>query len=759
MTDQTPSSRAEVPEPMAHNDHLLSSPPRPPPSSLGKERRKPSITPRKFQRFFTPRSRVSSKPSAARKALHDLTAPALNRGQTPLSSPLKPISEEQLGAVVEDDLPDLRTAKRRKTQHTPSRSHLPSPLQTSPALLPTPDIGPGLSSPIRHVRFRPNRRMDVDQHDGVSEDEEEEDPPLPSPKPKKIVPLHTRGLGGQLVHRMTGDVNLGRLVPGRHLLAITQSEMILLTFVIDWRTDTAKFYSKPDDVHLSSSHEGAPRAIPFCTTSCHTVGDEEGYVRLLDTSKDFSKIHLSFQAHGNAVIDLAFSGDDKLLATASGDQTGRVIDTETQTPLNILGHHTASLKQIRFQPGRGQDCVLATSGRDGSIQIWDLRCKGGPVQDMSISNEDRLRHGAPKPVNPGCVVNSIYDAHARTQRQTKSSKNSSTTDVARTGEVPGRIGEVSVTSLQFLPPGREHLLLSACEADASIKLWDIRAVHTHRHHKTSTPISFTAPPPSHAAWRPFGIASMTLNTAGSRLYALCKDNTVYTYSTSHLVLGSAAELTPALPGQDPPRRRHYPHNQAHEGLGPLYGFRHPLFHATSFYVKAALRPASNGNSEMLAVGSSDGCAVLFPTDERYLFFSTPDSPEESYFIGGSTALLPTATPSRPGLRSGGTPSLLRTNSNSLFGRQQHDTRVPITKRGVPLIRGHDKEVGALTWTGDGRKLVTVGDDYLVRCWRDGDDEVAKDLRRGGEGEGRRWGCGWGDLGDGWEGDGGEEVDW
>ncbi|KAK0735485.1 WD40-repeat-containing domain protein [Apiosordaria backusii] len=552
MTDQTPSSRAKASESMANNDSLLSSPPRPPPSSLGKERRKPSITPRKFQRFFTPRSRVSSKPSAARKALHDLAAPALNRCQTP-SSPLKPISEEQLGAPVEDDLPDLRNAKRRKTQHTPSRQHLPSPLQTSPAILPTSDLRPGLSSPIRHVRFQPNRRMDVDQHDGVSEDEEEDDLPMPSPTVKKIVPLHTRGLGGQLVHRMTGDINLGRPVP-------------------DWRTDTAKFYSKPDDVHLSSSHEGAPRAIPFCTTSCHksdlvAVGDEEGYVRLLDTSKDFSKIHLSFQAHGNAVIDLAFSGDDKLLATASGDQTGRVIDMEKQTPINILGHHTASLKQIRFQPGRGQDCVLATSGRDGSIQIWDLRCRGGPVQDMSIHNEDRLRHSAPKPISPGCVVNSIYDAHARTQRQTKSSKSSSTTDVARTGEVPGRIGEVSVTSLQFLPPGREHLLLSACEADASIKLWDIRAVHTHRHHKTSTPISFTAPPPSHAAWRPFGIASMTLNTSGSRLYALCKDNTVYTYSTSHLVLGSAAELTPALPGQDPPRRRHYPHNQAMRVLG------------------------------------------------------------------------------------------------------------------------------------------------------------------------------------------------
>lgn len=267
MTDSTPSTRAaKASESTENNDPLLSSPPR---STIGKERRVPSITPRKFQRFFTPRSRVSSKPSAVRKALHDLTAPALNRDQAPASSPLKPISEEQLGAPIEDELPDYRTAKRRKTQHTPSRSHLPSPLPTSPGLLATPDIRPGLSSPIRHVKFRPNRRMDVDHHDGVSEDEDDE-PPLPSPKLKRIVPLHTRGLGGQLVQRMSGDACLGRPVPGRHNLMIPPG-IFLLTCILDWRTDTAKFYSKPEDVHLSSSHEGARRAIPFCTTSSHSM--------------------------------------------------------------------------------------------------------------------------------------------------------------------------------------------------------------------------------------------------------------------------------------------------------------------------------------------------------------------------------------------------------------------------------------------------------------------------------------------------------
>ncbi|KAL2151825.1 hypothetical protein VTH82DRAFT_5009 [Thermothelomyces myriococcoides] len=747
MADKAPSSPTR--RSVTSNASIASSPPRAP-SSRTKERRNPSITPRKFQRFFTPRSRVPSKPSAARKALCDLTAPALNRCQTP-SSPLKPISEESL-----PNPDDGHRGKRRKLNHsTPEKqaaSYLPSPLNSSP-LLPTAELKPALKSPIQSLKSRRVLQDGVLRDEDVSEDEEEEQEVVATPA-KAPVPLHRRGLGAQLVQRMTGTMRYA-------------SERPLECPIGDWRTETANFQSRPEDTHFSSSHEGAARAIPFCTAACHknslvAVGDEEGFIRLLDSEKDFSKIHLSFRAHGNAIIDLAFSEDDHLVATASGDQTSRVIDMMTQRPVSILGHHTASLKQVRFQPGRGASCVLATSGRDGSIQIYDLRCRGGPVQDFRIVSEAGLHHSLPKPANPGCVVNSIYDAHARTSRQGKSQQSSSNPgDVARLGEVPGRAGEVSVTALQFLPPGREHLLLSACEADASIKLWDIRAVHTSRHHKASTPVSFTSPPPGHVAFRPFGICSMVLGGDGSRLYALCKDNTVYAYSTAHLVLGHATELTPARPGAEPPRRRHHPHGTAHEGLGPLYGFRHPLFHATSFYVKAAIRPAADGRSELLAVGSSDGAAVLFPTDERYLrdAWSLPDSErdQETYYIGSPTDEAPSVvTRPRPGLRSASAApaTLTRTNSTSFMfsssSRHGGSGVTPVVRRGTPLVRGHMKEVGAVAWTSGGR-LITVGDDFLVRCWSE-DRERAADLRLGGETGGRRWGCGWADVGTAWSGD-------
>ncbi len=448
-------------------------------------------------------------------------------------------------------------------------------------------------------------------------------------------------------------------------------------------------------------------------------------------SETFEKLYLTFQTHGNAIIDLAFSEDDELLATASGDQTSRIIDMMTQTPLAVLDHHTASLKQVRFQPGIGQGNILATSSRDGSVRIWDLRCKNLIVQDFSIDRQSNLEYALPRSSTRGGIVNSILGAHARTQRQARQQGGAApSADMVTRWEVAGRIGELSVTAIEFMPAGKEHLLLSACEADASIKLWDIRNIYSSRQ-KASTPISFTAQPSSHTQWRPFGISAMSLSGDGARLYAVCKDNAIYAYATSHLVLGHAPELSSR---GDPPRRRN---GTAQEGLGPIYGFRHDRFHATSFYIKSAIRPVRNGLSELLAVGSSDGCAVVIPTAERYFDgrFTAPSMSK----VTTSSPSTSIAMPDKPPLL----PPFSRSNSMSNLNTRPVDT-IPIHRFGTALVRGHEKEVGALTWTTEG-KLVTVGDDYLVRRWSE-DQSRAAELRTGGEGEGRRWACGWARVG-------------
>ncbi|KAJ2896698.1 uncharacterized protein MKZ38_005298 [Zalerion maritima] len=688
-----------------------SSPPAQPPKS-GHARGAPSITPRRFRRFFTPRTRLSSRSSASRRALHDLAGPALNRFQTP-SSPLKPLHESNVDSGR--FTAPRRAAKRRRIADTPPASS-PLALESSPVLRPSGFTRPELLSPL-------NALPQLDSDDDMGCDHDDHPEPL-----NPVAPLARRGLAG---HRLQ-----------RELAAIPRAGHSILRFpVADYQMETADFCSTPDEAHTNISHDGFGNCIPFCVTGCNTnslvaVGDEEGRVRLLDSAEKpeyggFDKIYVQFRPHSNAIIDMDFSSDDSLLATASGDQTGRVIDMMTQTPLSLLAHHTASLKQVKFQPGKGSNSVLATSSRDGSIQIWDLRCKGGPVQELAVERQTSLGFGAPRRINPGCVVNSIYDAHLKAYRPSFINAPTSLDTPNRGEGIVGstqRLGEVSVTAIQFMPAGKEHLLLSGCEADASIKLWDIRSIHTSRHKTTAAPLSYTTPPDSHTQWRPFGIGSLALGGDGSRLYALCKDSTVYAYSTAHLMLGHAPELS-----MDAPRRRQL---QTEQTLGPVFGFRHDSLHAGSFYVKCSVRPAKDGRSEILAVGSSSGSPLLFPTNERYQKEQLEKNKlqERQESTQELASQNPFGSRQLPHRRT-----LFRTNSMSSMSGRSADT-IPICQNGTALTRGHNVEVGAVSWTNDG-KLVSVGDDYLVRCWGERRDE-ARELRTCGEAGGRRWNSGW-----------------
>ena len=405
----------------------------------------------------------------------------------------------------------------------------------------------------------------------------------------------------------------------------------------------------------------------------------------------------------------------------------------TQRATYSLNGHVSSVKQVRFQPGGSN--VIATSSRDGGVQIWDLRCKGfdSPVQDLRISLESSAGETSINPLNHKMTwarsVNSIFEAHASRLAAyaiaPSPNKMAPSFDAPSKTERPGRRGDVSITALSFLQPGREHLLVTASEANASVKLWDLRTTHNHRRTRAK-PLSSTRQPESHNKYRHFGLTSLSLSGDGGRLYTLCRDNTIYAYSTPHLILGHAPELSKMT---SKPRRSG---GLEKEGLGPVYGFRHPKFHATTFYVKSALRPAKDDKSELLAVGSSDGCAVVFPTDERYMRRSDDlrTQPSNSPFVTR-----------RPALR--------RSGSGTGFLTRLEDS-IPIYQHGSALIRGHNREVTGLSWNSNG-ELVTVGDDFAVRCWREGAE--ARDLRLGGEKEGRRWGCGWAEAEEGWDDDG------
>jgi WD40 repeat protein len=335
----------------------------------------------------------------------------------------------------------------------------------------------------------------------------------------------------------------------------------------------------------------------------------------------------------------------------------------------------------------------------------------------SLASDPDDEPSAPLPkINYPQPVRTVQDAHTFMPKALKLTGDKPETQFSQ--------DNVTVTSLSFLPAGRENLFVTASSTNACVRLWDMRTSYNIRKGHP-VPLSTTREPDCHVSHRSWGVTSMALNGDGSRLYTLCRDAYVYAYSTSHLILGGSPDMNM---NNTRPRRTGGPNK---EGLGPLYRFGDPGLQVSSFYVKTALRPAKDDRGEMLAVGNSESSAVLFPTDERFLEpTNLADQPE-----------LPPNTQAplgRPGLR--------RTNSEvGLSGRPE--SAIPTYRTGTRLVEGHQKEVSAVSWAHGG-ELVTVSDDFSARCWREGPD--ARDLRTGGEADGRRWRCGWADTKDSYD---------
>lgn len=630
----------------------------------------PPITPRRFNRFFTPRTTNGTRPARGlRKALRDIPRASLNIRQNEATPPPK---------------------KRRKLSFH------------SPTSIP--------SSPLRKVGFLTSSQEpppDNDVHIGVVHDEVNSeastdiDGELEEVR-GRLRTYRVRGTSASLLFNRLGARPSRAEISGKDL----------------YLHETGSFYSTATDVNVdngppSTGQQHRNLSLPFCATSCNTnplvaVGDEEGHVRLVDSADEcaskFSQSFLIMKPHDNAIMDLEFCEDDSLLATASGDQTCHVIDVKTQKSVWSLMGHSSSVKKVQFQPGSTH--LLATCARDGAILIWDTR------ENHSDRPAHTVQSAITQDISGVQPKHAIHDAHQGRLRSTPRAHS-------------GR-NDFSVTSLAFIDSNRPHLFATASESDSVVKLWDMRS--THRYRRKTIPVSCTNEPKSHEVHRRFGITSLAMSTDHSRLYTLCRDHTVYAYSTSHLILGSAPEFS----WTTKPFEVNKSHPDSSTGRGPLYGFRHPALQISTFYPKLAVRKSTNSTPEIIAVGSSDDCSVIFPTNARYL---------------NSFARQVPAPRRDPAQRPRFTRMDSQSASLSFIHRrfaEDRDGDIPIYYHGTPLVKGHSKEVTAVTWSSEGN-LITISDDFATRCWRE-DAEKARQIRQAKQGEAERWGCGWADLG-------------
>ncbi|XP_068729272.1 denticleless protein homolog [Montipora capricornis] len=323
-------------------------------------------------------------------------------------------------------------------------------------------------------------------------------------------------------------------------------------FPVDFALESFCCHKEDEHFVQRREYDVPPFACRFNKTAQggHMLGiaDEDGWVQILDTRKKGSRsIVKEWNAHENAVFDLAWMEGEQMLVTASGDQTLRLWDINHDDCLTLFKGHSCSVKSVDFR--NADKFVFATGARDGNVMVWDIRC-------------NRRSGHFNEPVN---IISNAHAEKAPRAPQTmkkKTRRSSSTKSVLTTGQQ-------SVTSVLF--QGGEKLISSGA-MDGQIKIWDLRKTYTNL---KQDPVPFHVFPYPGQGMRKHGFSSLVLDSTHSCLFASCTNDNIYKYSCTAL-------------GQEP--------------LGIFYGHLN-----STFYVKAALSP----DDQYLISGSSDSNTYIW----------------------------------------------------------------------------------------------------------------------------------------------------
>src|SRR5438874_7296189 len=108
---------------------------------------------------------------------------------------------------------------------------------------------------------------------------------------------------------------------------------------------------------------------------CWAAGSKRGEVRVWRDAGQ--TLHLFWQAHTDLVLSLAFSPDERMLASGSLDGSIKLWDVES-CALLWSGWHTKGSTCLAFAPDGG---MLASAGLDATVRLWDAKL-GTPLENV-----------------------------------------------------------------------------------------------------------------------------------------------------------------------------------------------------------------------------------------------------------------------------------------------------------------------------------------------------------------------------------------
>ena len=127
-------------------------------------------------------------------------------------------------------------------------------------------------------------------------------------------------------------------------------------------------------------HSGSVSSVAFSHDDKHLASaSHDSTVKIWDTAS--GKCLQMLEGHSERVSSVAFSHDDRHLASASDDTTVRIWDTASGKCLQTLDGHSRLANSVAFSH---DDKHLASASYDNTVKIWDI-ASGKCLQTLGVS--------------------------------------------------------------------------------------------------------------------------------------------------------------------------------------------------------------------------------------------------------------------------------------------------------------------------------------------------------------------------------------
>ena len=439
------------------------------------------------------------------------------------------------------------------------------------------------------------------------------------------------------------------------------------------------------------------------------MGSRRGGARVW---RDGGKIlNLAWQAHTAAVQALAFSPDERALATGSWDGTIKLWDLENGALL-WMGQHASSIQRLAFTPdGR----TLASGGDDAAIRLWDAYT-GMHLQ--TLSGQSSPVYALAWSLDGSLLASGSFDGSIQLWQMQRA-------QAAQPGTILGTLTGHSdlVWSVAFAPDGRT---LASGSFDRTVKLWDVESLEVRE-----TLAGHTAPVNA-VVWSPDG----SLLASGSR------DQTIWlwdvergSYRTAlhgHTAVVHALAFTPdgrsLLSGSEDGTLRVWDVERG-QCARVIQGYAITLYDVA--WSPAGTRLASAGSDTLVTIWESDGrtpprllrghswmaYGVAWSPDGRLLASSGLDNAVQLWDATTEAGVQTLRDPNHVDTSFFG----VEWSPDSRFlagGSYQQEVQVWEVSTGTHrwVGRGQPTTIRRVAWSPDGTHLASCGYDGSVILW-------------------------------------------